>query len=377
MQHGALPARLPLSRIASPRSVKVALKRMVQRQAECRVHAHAMHRTSPTLCDRFEFKPGCTALLGFPGFTCCSACYGHLLKAWACVHEKCDRGVGPLPPLVLHAASRPKALKMAPPPARQQQQQQQRNNSRASVPLVALIDQLRLEELYTDATRQRIQRLLKQGHDINAADPATGRTALLAACAHLGPAANAFGSPAVHLVEYLLVSCGARADCVDRSTKPPSTPISLAVTAADLVVVRRLLRAGADPSVHGLQPLLSSLSASFTACVELADALEIDVNVERLSMVCRAQTQAIKHELVKWFVQHSTASSSSTQQVGAADACCGPAVARWFLHCSMCVATAADSPAQAGDLHVNAAMPIHFGSCSSHEKHLSHCHPNH
>lgn len=209
-------------------------------------------------------------------------------------------------------------MNMAPPAARQQQQ---RNKSRASVPLVALIDQLRLEELYTDATRQRIQRLLKQGHDINAADPATGRTALLAACAHLGPAVNASGSPAVLLVEYLLVSCGARADCVDRSTKPPSTPISLAVAAADLVVVRRLLRAGANPSVHGLQPLLSSLSASFTAWVELADALEIDVNVERLSMVCKAQTQAIKQELVKWFVQHSTASSSGTQQVGAADAC--------------------------------------------------------
>lgn len=137
------------------------------------------------------------------------------------------------------------------------------------------------------------------------------------------------------LVEYLVISCGARADCFDRSTKPPSTPISLAVAAADLVVVRRLLRAGADPSVHGLQPLLSSLSASFTACVELADALEIDVNVQRLSMMCRPQTQAIK-QLVKWLVQHSTTSSSSTQQVGAADAFCGQ-----LLHVGCCTAACA------------------------------------
>lgn len=156
------------------------------------------------------------------------------------------------------------------------------------------------------AVLERIHQLQRQGHDINAVDPATGNTALLTVCQRV----LTFYTHEALLIE-LLLSNGADVNFVNHSVSPPMSPISCAVKAGNSPLVRCLLHNGADPSVHGLQPLLAQLSHS----LELADTVTQlngkDPDVESGPLATRAHASDVKRVLVEWFVKRSTATTGA------------------------------------------------------------------
>lgn len=186
------------------------------------------------------------------------------------------------------------------------------------------------------AVLERMQRLLDQGHDINAVDAATGNTALLTVCQRM----RVFFTQDALLIDFLL-NLGADVGFVNHTVSPPMSPIRCAVKAGNSPLVRRLLHMGANPSVHGLQPLLAEMSHSLDMAETMSRMTGKDPAVESGPLAARAHASDVKRVLVQWFVERSTATTSakvSSKQVGTG----------WIMRCS----------GKGSDFVASAAVPV-------------------